>query len=110
MGKPRPLFHLFSSKINVKKCPSSIRCRYSNLQPLEHEFPPITTRPGLLPTFLCPSPSLYLPNFGLSVSIFIYFVCAFISLTHFLFIHLVQPLFAALLHFFFCPLKPNRCY
>ena len=33
----------------VKKCPSSIRCRDSNSRPLEHEPPPITTRPGLPP-------------------------------------------------------------
>ena len=62
MGQPRPLFHLFSSfqtcitnftnfttNRYVKKCPSSIQCRDSNSQPLEHESPPITTRPGLLP-------------------------------------------------------------
>ena len=30
-------------------CPSSIQCRNSNLKPLEHESPPITTRPGLPP-------------------------------------------------------------
>ena len=29
------------------KCPSSIRCRDSNLQPSAQESPPITTRPGL---------------------------------------------------------------
>ena len=33
----------------VKKCPSSIRCWDSNSRPLEHEPPPITTRPGLPP-------------------------------------------------------------
>ena len=58
MGRPRPLFNLFSSfqtnitilqQINVKKCPSSIQCWDSNPRPLEHESPPITTRPGLLP-------------------------------------------------------------
>ena len=59
MGQPRPLFHLFSSfqtnitnfttNMYVKKCPSSIRCRDSNSRPLEHEPPPITTRPGLPP-------------------------------------------------------------
>ena len=58
MGQPRPLFHLFLSfqttlqilqQINVKKCPSSIRCWDSNSRPLEHESPPITTRPGLPP-------------------------------------------------------------
>ena len=32
-------------------CPSSIWCRDSNSQPLEHECPPITTRLGLLPKF-----------------------------------------------------------
>ena len=57
MGQPRPLFHFFVysnntfynflQQINVKKYPSSIWCRDSNLQPLEHESPPITTRPGL---------------------------------------------------------------
>ena len=31
----------------MKKCPSSIWCQDSNSQPLEHESPPITTRPGL---------------------------------------------------------------
>ena len=35
----------FLQQINVKKCPSSMRCRYSNSQPLVHESPPITTRP-----------------------------------------------------------------
>ena len=35
--------------INEKKCPSSILCWDSNSQPLEHESPPITTRPGLPP-------------------------------------------------------------
>ena len=58
MGQPRPLFHLFLSfqntlqfleQIIVKKCPSSILCRDLNSQPLEHESPPITTRPGLRP-------------------------------------------------------------
>ena len=29
-----------------EKCPSSIQCRDSILRPLEHESPPITTRPG----------------------------------------------------------------
>ena len=60
MGQPRPLllfvFDLFKQtslqflqKIYVKKCPSSIRCRDSNPQPLECESLPITTRPGLPP-------------------------------------------------------------
>ena len=30
-----------------EKYPSSIRCRDSNPRPLDHESPPITTRPGL---------------------------------------------------------------
>ena len=33
----------------MKKCQSSILCWDLNSQPLEHEFPPITTRPGLPP-------------------------------------------------------------
>ena len=60
MGQPRPLFNLFSvffkqtslqflQQMYVKKCPSSIRCRDSNPQPLECESFPITTRPGLPP-------------------------------------------------------------
>ena len=32
-----------------KKCPSSIGHGYSNTQPSEYEYPPITTRPGLPP-------------------------------------------------------------
>ena len=61
MGQPRPLFNLFlcfqthitNFKTNryVIKCPSSIRCRDLNSQPLEHESCPITTRPGLLSIF-----------------------------------------------------------
>ena len=34
----------------LKKCPPSIWCKNSNSQPLEHESPPLTTRPGLPPT------------------------------------------------------------
>ena len=59
MGKPWPLFHLFSVFSNkhykffttniCEKCPSSIWCRDSNPRPLESESPPITTRPGLPP-------------------------------------------------------------
>ena len=54
MGQPRSLFDLFSSlqthitffiTNKCEKCPSSIRCWDSNWQPLEHESPPITTRP-----------------------------------------------------------------
>ena len=56
MGIPRTLFNLFSSfqtqftiftTNKFEKCPSSIRCWDSNSRSLEHESPPITTRPGL---------------------------------------------------------------
>ena len=56
MGQPRPLFRLFkqtlqfSLQIKVKKCPSSIWHQDSNSQPSDNESPPLTTRPGLLPT------------------------------------------------------------
>ena len=30
-----------------EKCPSSIRYQYSNTQPFDYEFPPLTTRQGL---------------------------------------------------------------
>ena len=59
IGQPRSLFHLFLSfqthitkfaaNRYVKKCPSSIRCRESNSRHLEHESPPITTRPSRAP-------------------------------------------------------------
>ena len=60
MGISGLLFNLFSSfktKITILKtniceiflCPSSIRCTDWNQWPLEDEFPPITTRPGLPP-------------------------------------------------------------
>ena len=35
----------------MKKCPPSIQCWDWNSQPLEHESPPITTRPGLPPNY-----------------------------------------------------------
>ena len=56
MGYSQPLFAYFRlfkptlqflQQINVKKYPSSIQCWDLNPQPLEHESPPITTRPGL---------------------------------------------------------------
>ena len=54
MGQPL-IFGLFKhstlqflQQIHVKKCPSSKECWDSNPQPLEHEPPPITTRPGLI--------------------------------------------------------------
>ena len=37
----------FFQQIYVKKCPSSKQCWDLNLQPLGHESPPITSRPGL---------------------------------------------------------------
>ena len=47
MGQPRPLFNLFSSfQTNITNVTANIRWRDSNSQPLEHESPPITTRPG----------------------------------------------------------------
>ena len=46
----------FLQQINVKKCPSSKRCRDSNSQPSDYKFPPLTTRPGL--------PLLYLPSWS----------------------------------------------
>ena len=60
MGQPRPLFHLFSSfqthitlfsTNKCEKCPFRIWCRNSNSRPLEHESAPITTWPGLSPSF-----------------------------------------------------------
>ena len=56
MDQPQRLFHLFlpfQTNITIftankcEKCPSSIWCQDSNSRPLEHESPPITTRPGL---------------------------------------------------------------
>ena len=58
-GQPRLLFHLFSpfrthitnftTNWYLKICPSSMWCWDLNSWPLEHESPPITTRPGLPP-------------------------------------------------------------
>ena len=60
MGYRRPFSFLFLvffqtyintilQKINVNKCPSSIRHLDSNPRPSEREFPHITTRPELPP-------------------------------------------------------------
>ena len=59
MGHPGLFFVYFRSlqthintilqKIDVKKCPSSIRRWDSNPRPSERESPPITARPGLPP-------------------------------------------------------------
>ena len=45
--------NLFLQQIHVSKCPSSIWCRDWNSRPLEHESPPIITRPGLPPYDTC---------------------------------------------------------
>ena len=59
-GPTRPLFRLFSFfQTNItffitnkcEKCPSRKQHYDSNLRPLEHESPPITTKPGLPPIF-----------------------------------------------------------
>ena len=52
----------FLQQINVKKCPSSIRCRDLNPQPLEHESRPITTRPGLQVILAVGSKGVSVPN------------------------------------------------
>ena len=60
MGQPWPLLSFllvsfkqtalhFLQQMYAKKCPSSLQCRDSNPRPSKHEFPPITTRPGLPP-------------------------------------------------------------
>ena len=57
MGNPWPLFYFclfkqslqFLQQINLKKCPSGIRCWDLNTWPSVHEPPPITTRPDFLP-------------------------------------------------------------
>ena len=41
----------FLQQIYVKKCPSSLQCQDLNPRPSEHEFLPITTRPGLPPSY-----------------------------------------------------------
>ena len=40
---------IFFTKINVKKYQASLWCWDSNPGALEHESPPLTTRPGLSP-------------------------------------------------------------
>ena len=45
----KPTITNFKTNKYVKKCPSSVRCWDSNSQPLDHESPLITTRPGLPP-------------------------------------------------------------
>ena len=47
-GLFKQILQIFTTII-CKKCPSSILCQDSNPQPLEHESPPITTRPGPRP-------------------------------------------------------------
>ena len=41
-----PITVQFLQQVNVKKYQSSMWCWDSNLQPLGHKSPPITTRPG----------------------------------------------------------------
>ena len=57
-GPSRPLFYIFSSfQTNITifttnkcdNCPYSIRWWDSNPQPLDHESPPIATKPGIPP-------------------------------------------------------------
>ena len=72
IGQPRQLFHLFLSfqrhiitiftTNKCEKCPSSIWCRDSNSRPLEHESPPITTRPGLKLNIFSVRPMPVLPH------------------------------------------------
>ena len=55
IAHPRPLFvyfRLFKQTLQFLQQISGIRCWDSNPRPLEHESPPITTRPGLLPYLL----------------------------------------------------------
>ena len=52
-------YYNFYNPTNEKKWPSSIQCWGSNPQPLEHESPPITTRPGLPLKYAC----FYSPQF-----------------------------------------------
>ena len=58
MVLPFQTHYKFYNKYICEKCPSSIQCRDSNSQPLEHESPPITTRPGLPPQEICFTRSL----------------------------------------------------
>ena len=62
MGRPQSLFRLFSvfsiKFYNLRqKCPSSIWRQDSNSQPSDHEYPSLTTAPGLplsfYRTYLC---------------------------------------------------------
>ena len=69
-------------QINVKKCPSSIRCQDSNSQPSDYESPPLTTRPGLPPIFsICWR--LSLQSFYLCLFVFPYFLPSFPSSSSF---------------------------
>ena len=63
MGQPLDSFFVYfwSFQTNIitifttnmcEKCPFSMRCWDLNLRPLQHEPPPITTRPGLSTTLL----------------------------------------------------------
>ena len=57
MGQPQPRFHLFLSFQTHIKIFTTNKCEKmsildSNSRPLEHESPPITTKPGLPPRVL----------------------------------------------------------
>ena len=49
MGHPRPLFKQLLPQINVKNVLSVYGTGIQNKQPLEHESPAVTTKPGLPP-------------------------------------------------------------
>ena len=59
--------------IQCEKCPSSIRCWDSNPWPLDHESPPITTRPGLPPKSLYFLHLLFYASLKVFIILHIYF-------------------------------------
>ena len=70
--------------------PSSIRHRDSNPRPLEHESPPITTRPGLPPLLLLllldfsfEYKPITIPPLSLSLSsyLFVHYICTYLPQT-----------------------------
>ena len=99
MGHYRPLFSLSSffqtniQQINVEKSPSRIQCWDSNSRPLEHESPPICTRPGLPPEknnfffLIFSSFFLLLNNFFISLFNFLFFF--FLYLLSFFILHVI---------------------
>ena len=81
-------FYLFKHVTNFttdtfgEKCPSSIRCRDSNSWPLEHEPPPITTRPGLPPRHILGVRCLLLYSSSHTVVTIYYFEAIFDIISH----------------------------